>query len=202
MSRQPTSAPVPDGSIIPQERIEQRIYLIRGHKVMLDVDLALLYGVSVSRLNEAVKRNRVRFPADFLFQLTPGEGSSLISQIAISKGRGGRRTPPYAFTQEGVAMLSGVLHSPRAIAVNVQIMRAFVRLRQLMATHADLARKLAELESKYDQQFKVVFDAIRQLMTPPEVAAKPPIGFATEERKSTAPARGARRVLKAGRKLH
>lgn len=167
-------------AIVPVERIERRIYLIRGHKVMLDTDLAPLYGVPVSRLNEAVKRNIERFPPDFMFRLTAVEGKCLTSQSAIANRRGGRRTAPYAFTQEGIAMLSSVLHSARAVAVNIQIMRTFVRLRELLATHADLARKLAELESRYDRQFKVVFDAIRQLMSPPEPPKKPPIGYLTE----------------------
>jgi hypothetical protein len=181
--RQPTVPAPPRAApdaLVPDERIERRIYLFRGHKVMLDSDLAPLYGVSVSRLNEAVKRRRERFPPDFLFQLTRAESESLLSQSAIAKGRGGRQTPPYAFTQEGLAMLSSVLHSPRAVAVNIQIMRVFVRLRQLLATHADLARKLAELENKYDRQFKVVFDAIRELMAEPQPPPKPPIGYLTE----------------------
>ncbi len=136
---------------------------------MLDVDLALLYGVSAGRLNEAVKRNRDRFPDDFMFQLTPEEFEALRSQIAISNiGRGGRRYLPFAFTEQGVAMLSGVLKSKRAVQVNIEIMRAFIRLRHILASHKELARRLDELEKKYDAQFKVVFDAIRQLMSPSE----------------------------------
>jgi len=188
ISAPPPAPPAPPApaDLIPQERIEQRIHVFRGQKVMLDSDLASLYGVSVSRLNQAVKRNQERFPADFLFQLTPDENASLKSQSVISNdpgGRGGRRTLPNAFTQEGVAMLSSVLHSPRAVAVNIQIMRVFVRLRQLLATHADLARKLSEMEGKYDRQFKTVFDAIRQLMAPPAEPPKPPIGYLEEVRK-------------------
>ncbi len=163
---------------IPEERIERRILLIRGQKVMLDRDLAELYEVQTFRLNEQVKRNRNRFPQDFMFQLTREEAKFLTSQFARSKqGRGGRRTLPYAFTEQGVAMLSSVLRSERAVQVNIAIMRAFVKLRAILASHEGLARKLGEMEKKYDAQFKVVFDALRQLMAPP---AKPPrrIGFA------------------------
>ena len=153
-----------DKSLIPVERIERSIFLIRGHKVMLDSDLAELYGVTTKRLNERVMRNFSRFPEDFMFQLTESETQLLRSQIATSKkGRGGRRYPPYAFTEQGVAMLSSVLGSKRAIQVNIEIMRAFVRLRRILASHADLARKLEALEKKYDTQFKIVFDAIRQV---------------------------------------
>ena len=156
--------------------------LLRGHKVLLDVDLAALYGVTTKRLNEQVKRNRSRFPADFMFQLTPQEVASLRSQIATSnRGRGGRRYAPYAFTEQGVAMLSTVLNSERAIQVNIEIMRTFVRLRQMIASNAELARKLADFERKYDAQFKVVFDAIRQLMAPAE-PKKRKIGFLVEEK--------------------
>jgi predicted restriction endonuclease len=131
---------------------------------MLDADLAGLYGVTTKRLNEQVRRNRSRFPDDFMFQLTAEEVLSLRSQIATSKqGRGGRRYAPLVFTEQGIAMLSTVLNSERAIQVNIEIMRAFVRLRELMATHKDLVRRLNEMEKKYDAQFKVVFDAIREL---------------------------------------
>jgi len=166
----------------PTERIERSIFLIRGHKVLLDVHLAALYGVTTKRLNEQVRRNRSRFPEDFMFQLTPEEAASLRSQFATSnKGRGGRRYAPYAFTEQGVAMLSTVLNSERAIQVNIEIMRAFVRLRRMLASNAQMARKLVDLESKYDAQFKVVFDAIRQLMAPPEPKKKK-IGFLVEEK--------------------
>ncbi len=164
---------------IPTERIEQAIVLIRGHKVMLDADLAVLYGVTTSNLNKAVARNRDRFPHDFMFQLTLQEFRNLTFQSGISSAWGGRRTPPYAFTEQGVAMLSSVLRSPRAVQVNIEIMRAFVRLRQLLASHAELAQRLAELEQKYDAQFKVVFDAIRQLMAPPTRQQRQ-IGFERE----------------------
>lgn len=154
-------------SLLPVERIEKQILLIRGEKVMLDSDLAELYGVETKVLNQAVKRNLERFPSDFMFQLTEEEVTALRSQFVTSKtGRGGRTHRPYAFTEQGVAMLSSVLKSKRAVQVNVEIMRTFVRLRQMLATHADLARKLHELEKKYDHQFKIVFDAIRALMQP------------------------------------
>ncbi len=168
---------------IPSERIEQAILLIRGQKVMLDCDLAELYAVETSNLNKAVKRNLDRFPEDFMFQLTREEWDALRFQIGTSNktARGGRRYFPYAFTEQGVAMLSSVLRSKRAVKVNIEIMRAFVRLRQLMATHADLARKLADLERKYDKQFQVVFEAIRQLMTPPDPPRRPIIGFQAEK---------------------
>jgi hypothetical protein len=137
---------------------------------MLDTDLAELYGVESRALVQAVRRNQRRFPPDFMFQLTRNEYQvRLKSQFVISKGRGGRRTPSYAFTEQGVAMLSSVLTSARAVPVNVEIMRALVRLRQVLATNADLARKLDALEQKYDGQFRIVFDAIRQLMEPPPV---------------------------------
>lgn len=164
--------------IIQQEVIERKIYLIRGHKVMLDRDLAKLYGVETFNLNKAVKRNIDRFPVDFMFQLTREDAESLRFQIGMSKisGRGGRRYLPYAFTEQGVAMLSSVLKSKRAVQVNIAIMRAFVKLRQMLATNKDLAKKLYEMEKKYDTQFKVVFDAIRQLMTPPK-SKRRKIGF-------------------------
>jgi len=171
------------GAIVPREIIEQKIYLIRGQKVMLDSDLARLYEVTTFNLNKAVKRNLDRFPQDFMFQLRSKEFESLRFHFGISKpGRGGRRYPPYAFTEQGVAMLSSVLHSKRAVQVNIEIMRAFVRLRELLATHKDLARKLEELEKTYDKQFRVVFEAIRQLMSPPE-KPKHPIGFIIREPK-------------------
>jgi hypothetical protein len=164
------------------ERITQAILLIRSHKVMLDSDLAELYGVATKVLIQAVKRNIDRFPDDFMFQLTEQEFGNLRSQFVTSSW-GGRRYPPYAFTEQGVAMLSSVLRSERAIHVNIEIMRAFVRLRRMLASNAELARKLAVLERKYDAQFKVVFDAIRELMTPPEPKKKRPIGFGPWEDK-------------------
>ncbi|MEW6746654.1 MAG: ORF6N domain-containing protein [Planctomycetota bacterium] len=182
---------MPPGALIPTERIERRILLIRGHKVMLDADLAELYGVETKALNRAVKRNRDRFPADFCFQLSRHEAdalrfqigtSNMRSQSGTSTGRGGRRYLPYAFTEQGVAMLSSVLRSKRAVLVNVAIIRTFVRLRELLASNAELARKLAALEKKYDAQFRVVFDAIRQLMAPPEPGDRERIGFRPPKR--------------------
>ena len=169
-----------DQQIIPVESIQQRIYLIRVHKVMLDADLADLYGVTTGRLNEQVRRNKRRFPEDFLFQLTEEEQEALRSQIAISKGRGGRRYAPLVFTEQRVAMLSGVLNSERAIRVNILIMRAFVRLRELAATHKDLARKLDELERKvsvHDERITAVLEAIKKLLTPGEPPKSQQIGF-------------------------
>jgi len=172
------------------EQIESSIYLIRGEKVMLDADLAQLYGVETKILNKAVKRNLDRFPEDFMFQLTAEESKNLRFQIGTSKKqRGGRRYLPYAFTEQGVAMLSGVLKSQRAVKVNIEIMRAFVRLRQLMASHTELAGKLLEMEKKYDEQFKIVFEAIRQLMAPPEKKKKK-IGFMVKEKKAAYDKRG------------
>ena len=166
-----------DTSLISIKRIENAIYLIRGEKVMLDYDLALLYEVETKVLNRAVKRNLKRFPLDFMFQLTADEADFLRCQIGTSKkGRGGRRYFPYVFTEQGVAMLSTVLNSERAVMVNIEIMRAFVKLRQLLASNAELSRRLDELESKYDKQFKVVFEAIRHLMSTP-VKDRKEIGF-------------------------
>ena len=163
-------------SLIPAERIENAIFLIRGQKIMLDRDLAGLYWVQVKVLNQAVKRNLSRFPDDFMFVLTAEEAESLRSQFVTLKKRSRRhrRYLPYAFTEQGVAMLSTVLNSERAIEVNIAIMRAFVRLRGILSTHKDLARKLADLERKlgeHDEKFAIVFEAIRQLMSPP---ATPP----------------------------
>ena len=156
-------------ALISVERIERVILRIRGHNVMLDQGLALLYEVETRTLVQAVKRNRERFPEDFMFQLTLEEFDILRSQSVTSSQWGGRRYPPYAFTEQGVAMLSSVLRSKRAVQVNVEIMRAFVRLRRLIASHADLRRKL-------DEKFRIVFEAIRQLMAPPERSRRQ-IGF-------------------------
>jgi hypothetical protein len=165
-------------ALIPAERIEKAILLIRGQKVMLDNDLASLYEVATGALVRAVKRNSDRFPDDFKFQLSKEEFEILKCQFGISSSWGGRRRSlPFAFTEQGVAMLSSVLRSARAVAMNVEIMRTFVRLRQMLASHVDLARKLDALEKKYDSQFKIVFDAIRQLMTPPETKPRRKIGF-------------------------
>ena len=158
--------------------VEQKILLIRGQKVMLDSDLAHIYGVSTKVLNQAVKRHENRFPSDFMFQLNYHEVRLLRSQIVtLDKGRGRhRKYQPHAFTEQGVAMLSSVLNSEKAVRVNIEIMRTFVKLRQILSTHKDLAHKLEELEKKYDSQFRVVFDAIRQMMTPPPVKSRK-IGF-------------------------
>ncbi len=182
-----------------QPIIQSRILTLREQRVMLDADLAQLYGVETRVLVQAVKRNLARFPKDFMFQLSSEEFAALRSQSVISntEGRGGRRTAPYAFTEQGVAMLSSVLGSTRAIAVNIEIMRTFVRVRALAATHGDLAKRLAELEEKTEalamshdtfsrntrNQLKQVFDALRELMTPPD-PPKRPIGFITHEDKS------------------
>lgn len=164
-------------AMVAESRIARHIAFVRGHKVMLDQDIAVLYGVSAKRLNEQVRRNSERFPSDFMFQLTSEEAENLRSQMATSSWRhGGRRYLPLAFTEQGVAMRSGVLNSSRAVCVNVEIMRTFVKLRQILSSHADLARKLEELEKKYDSQFRVVFDAIRELMSAEPVENRP-IGF-------------------------
>ena len=172
-------------SIIPVEQIEQSILLIRGQKVILDADLATLYGVETKNLIRAVKRNMARFPKDFMFQLKKQEFDNLRFHFGTSSQWGGRRYHPYAFTEHGVAMLSSVLNSPRAVRVNIEIIRTFVRLRQLLKSHADLSRKLAEMERSYDDQFRVVFEAIRQLMAPPDEPAPPRrrIGFQVRENK-------------------
>jgi hypothetical protein len=154
------------------------ILRVRGQKVMLSTDLAELYEVVPKVLMQAVKRNHERFPKDFMFQLTRAEVANLKSQIVTSSWGGARRATPYAFTEQGVAMLSSVLRSPRAVQVNIAIMRAFVKLREIIASHRDLARKLEEMESRYDAQFRAVFDAIRGLMKPPEKPRRR-IGFGT-----------------------
>ena len=164
----------------PAEGIEQTIRIIRGHRVLLDTDLARLYGVQTKVLNQAVKRNRTRFPLDFMFQLTVEETTSLRSQFVTLKGGRGqhRKYRPFVFTEQGVAMLSSVLHSERAIQVNIAIMRAFVRLRGMISSNKILARRLAELEKKYDAQIRVVFEAIRELMAEPAPKSRR-IGFKT-----------------------
>jgi len=164
--------------------ISQKIYLMRGHRVMLDVDLAHLYEVETGALNRAVRRNQLRFPADFMFQLTEIEEENLRCQIGISSSKGskhgGRRYPPLVFTEQGVAMLSSVLKSEKAVLVNVEIMRTFVKIREILLSNQGLARKLTELEKKYDSQFKTIFDAIRQLMQPPEIPQRR-VGIATKD---------------------
>jgi hypothetical protein len=183
-----------------KEHIESCIFVIRGAKVMLSLHLAELYQVETKALVQAVKRNLKRFPEDFMFQLTWEEANLLRSQsvtlkeqakpasrsqfVTLKRGKNVKYLP-YAFTEQGVAMLSSVLRSTRAIDVNIEIMRTFVRLRQILAAHADLARKLASLERKYDAQFKVVFDAIRELMAPPQTKNKRPIGFAPRTKNAT-----------------
>ena len=168
-------------AVMPVGSVVSKIYFIRGKRVMIDSDLSELYGVQTKFVNLAVKRNRLRFPADFMFQLTPKETKSLRLQNATSKkGRGGSRYLPYAFTQEGVAMLSGVLNSPRAIQANVLIMRTFTKLREMIATNELIRQKIEELERKYekhDHQFKIVFNAIRELLEPKPSKPKPLIGF-------------------------
>jgi len=164
------------------EQIESRIFIIRGQKVMLSMHLAELYEVEPRLLVQAVKRNIERFPEDFMFQLSPEEFANLKSQIGISSW-GGVRTAPYAFTKQGVSMLSSVLRSARAIQVNIEIMRAFVQLRQMLSSNAELSQKLVALEKKYDIKFRAVFEAIRELMTPSDPKKKRPIGFAPWEKK-------------------
>jgi hypothetical protein len=165
--------------LVPLEAIQNKIYLIRGQKVMLDNDLAALYQVSTKRLNEQVKRNLKRFPDDFMIRLTEEENNSLRSHFATLKRGKHKKYLPYAFTEQGVAMLSSILNSERAIQVNIAIMRAFIKLREVMSTHKELARKIDDMEKKYDAQFKVVFEAIRRLLTTPEKPKKR-IGFYKE----------------------
>ena len=190
-------------SSVSQEPLERRIFLIRGMRVMLDSDLANIYGVSTKALNQAVKRNKDRFPVDFIFQLTAGERQEVVtncdhlqglkSTVPVAKvlrsqfvtsSWGGRRYLPYVFTELGVAMLSSVLNSDRAIEVNIQIMRVFAKLREMMATHKDLRLKIEELEKKYDYQFKSVFDCLRQMMAVPDQAGpykRSKIGFIADK---------------------
>jgi hypothetical protein len=172
-------------SAAPPQSLAQLIRTVRGHRIMLDEDLAELYGISTKVLIQALKRNPARFPPDFMFSLTQQEAANLRSQFVTSSAAprnwGGRRTPPYAFTEQGVAMLSSVLRSERAVRVNVEIMRAFVRLRDLIGHNRDLAKRLDDLESRYDRQFKMVFDAIRELMAPPVPGPKRRIGFVSTD---------------------
>ena len=164
-------------ALLPQETIESKIFFLRGRREMLDRDLAILYGVETRALNQAARRNVRRFPEDFMFQLTKEEMESWKSQIVISnREKMGLRRRPYAFTEQGVAMLSSVLNSDRAIQVNIQIMRTFTKLREMLMAHKDLKRKIEDMEKKYDYQFKIVFDAIKQLLEPP-TEPKSKIGF-------------------------
>jgi hypothetical protein len=171
------------GYMVPIERIEGAILEIRGQRVMLDADLAAIYGVETKMLVRAVRRNIARFPADFMFQLTDEELGNLRCQFGTSSQWGGRRYPPYAFTEHGAVMVASVLKSRRAVEVSVVVVRAFVRMRRMLADNRQLAVKLAQLESKYDAQFKVVFDAIRKLMEKPRPEPQPPrkIGFHVSE---------------------
>ncbi|MGC1618441.1 MAG: ORF6N domain-containing protein [Candidatus Acidiferrum sp.] len=165
--------------IVPTARIRQKIFFVRGTRVMLDADLARLYGVATKNLNKAVKRNASRFPSDFMFQLSPKELHSLRFQTGTSKpAPGGRRYVPYVFREQGVAMLSSVLRSSRAVHVNVAIMRTFVRLREMITTHEELRRKIDAMEKRYDARFQAVFETIRQMLETP-IPAKKPIGFHT-----------------------
>jgi len=164
-------------TLIPIERIENKILLIRGQKVMMDADIASLYQVETKQLVRAVRRNLGRFPSDFMFQLSAEEFKNLRFHFGTSRLWGGRRYLPYVFTEQGVAMLSSVLRSEGAVQINILIMRAFVKLREILASHKNLARKLDEMETKYDAQFKVVFDAIRELMSPVTKKEIGKIGF-------------------------
>jgi hypothetical protein len=173
-----------DTNIVPIEHVGTLIRFVRGHKVLMDEDIARLYGVETRILNRAVKRHLDRFPPDFMFQLNLNEYKNLISQFGISSARenkhGGRRKPPLVFTEQGVAMLSSVLNSQRAIQVNIAIMRTFVRLREILSTNKALAKKLADIETKidsHDKQFEIVFEAIGQLLSPTKKSSKRPIGF-------------------------
>lgn len=173
----PNTRPAPAPSL-PVERIADKIYLLRTTKVMLDRDLAALYGVETRTLKQAVRRNRDRFPDDFMFELTKEELHHWRSQFVTSNAdKMGLRHPPMAFTEQGVAMLSSVLSSPRAIQVNIQIMRAFAKLRELMQSHAELKQKIEALEAKYDEQFQIVFEAIKALMEPDQDKPKKRMGF-------------------------
>ena len=164
-------------ALVPLERIESQIYLLRGQKVMIDADLASLYGVTTKRLNEQIKRNKTRFPVDFVFQLTEMEKQELVAKCDHLSRLKFSHALPYAFTEHGAIMAASVLNSDIAVEMSIYVVRAFVRLRRLLATHADLARKINALEKKYDDQFKIVFEAIRGLMMPPEPKKKRRIGF-------------------------
>lgn len=167
-------------NIISVDVITSKIFFIRGKKVMLDTDLALLYSVQTKRLNEQVRRNIKRFPEDFMFQLTPKEKEEVVAICDHLKFLKFSPHLPLAFTEQGVAMLSGVLNSDRAISANIQIMRAFTQLRRMLLTNVSLRRKIEEMEKKYDQQFNIVFEAIKKLLEPPAIKPKPPIGFHTK----------------------
>ncbi len=176
---EPSGVQVENRSVFPTKHIDNAILVLRGHNVMLDANLAELYGVETGALVRAVRRNSERFPADFMFQVSEDEFQILRCQFGISSSWGGRRYRPYAFTEHGVAMLSSVLRSDLAVQVNIEIMRAFVRSRQMLQANVELARKLDVLEKKYDSQFRVVFDAIRELMRAPKKPTKR-IGFRSD----------------------
>jgi hypothetical protein len=176
MLQKPLLSPI----VISIESIEQRIFIIRNQKIILDADLAQLYGVTTKRLKEQVKRNRNRFPEDFMFQLSMEEGKSVLalrSQIATLKRGRHLKYAPYAFTEHGAVMVANVLNSPVAVYASIQVVRAFIKLREIAVTHKDLVRKLEQMEKKYNRQFKVVFDAIRELMAPPVSTPRQQIGF-------------------------
>ncbi len=164
-------------AIIPLERIERTIVVIRGDRVILDADLAALYGVTTKALNQAVKRNRSRFPSDFMFQLTKAEKAEVVTICDHLQRLKFSPVSPWAFTEHGTIMAANLLNSARAVQVSIYVVRAFIHLRKMLASHADLARKLDALERKYDAQFRVVFDAIRRLMAPPPEPKRPPMGF-------------------------
>lgn len=166
--------------LIPLERIAGHIYLLRGVKVMLDQELAALYGVETKQLVQAVKRHQRRFPDDFMFRLTFQEFANLRSQSVTSSSWGGRRHPPYAFTEQGVAMLSSVLNSERAILVNIQIMRTFTKMRRMLEGYEELRARLQDMEANYDEQFRIVFEALRQLLEPPDPGPPRRLGFVTD----------------------
>jgi hypothetical protein len=181
-----------DLTVIPAGRIERAILQIRGLRVMVDADLAMLYGVTTKVLNQAVKRNKDRFPGDFMFQLTPEEKLEVVTNCDHLSRLRFSPVLPYVFTEHGVLMLANILNSERAVRVSVQIVRTFVRLRETLSTHSDLARKLTEMEKKYDVQFKVVFEAIRQLMAPP-IKSKRKIGFDLKEKQAWYGRKGGRK---------
>ena len=171
-------------AIVPVERVEETILYIRGQRVILDADLARLYGVTTKRLNEQVRRNRDRFPEDFIFQLSKEEKAEVVANCDHLSNLKFSRTLPYAFTEHGAIMAASVLNTPRAIDASIFVVRAFVKLRQMVAAHKDLEKKLAALERKYDKEFKIVFEAIAELMTPPEKPRRK-IGFEVKEKRAS-----------------
>jgi hypothetical protein len=186
-------------SIIPVERIKEAIFVVRGHKVMVDSDLARLYGVETRVLIQSVKRNTERFPEDFMFQLSSDEFDNLKSQIVISSWGGRRRARPYMFTEQGIAMLSSVLRSKRAVEVNIAIMRTFVKLREILATNASLRRKIESMERKYNEQFQAVFSVLAE-MTMKTEKPKRQIGYHTQTKKATSKKKASRKKIKKAKK--